>query len=104
MALPSRIAFGSCNNQNLQNDFWPIIAARQPRAFVWGGDAIYADQAGALDWTTFPPHNTHECATPERLRRLYRQQLRNAGYQKLMEQNVSIFGTFDGKLGQTTDN
>jgi hypothetical protein len=93
---PSRIAFGSCNHQDMQNDFWPIIAARKPAAFVWGGDSIYADLEGSIDWTVFPPQTTHECATPDRLRLLYQQQLNNPGYRKLLEQNVTIFGTFDG--------
>jgi alkaline phosphatase D len=48
MVLPTnhrradRIAFGSCNRQDRQNNFWPIIEARRPVAFIWGGDAIYA--------------------------------------------------------------
>ena len=39
---PSRIAFGSCNEQNRQNNLWQRIESRHPAAFVWGGDAIYA--------------------------------------------------------------
>lgn len=39
---PDRIAFGSCNDQDHQNNLWPVIESRQPVAFVWGGDAIYA--------------------------------------------------------------
>lgn len=39
---PSRIAFGSCNDHDHQNNLWPIIESRRPAAFVWGGDAIYA--------------------------------------------------------------
>jgi alkaline phosphatase D len=39
---PFRIAFGSCNDQDHQNNLWPIIESRRPAAFVWGGDAIYA--------------------------------------------------------------
>jgi hypothetical protein len=38
----SRIAFGSCNDQDTKNNLWPIIESRNPAAFVWGGDAIYA--------------------------------------------------------------
>ena len=38
----NRIAFGSCNDQDLRNDLWPIIESRDPAAFIWGGDAIYA--------------------------------------------------------------
>jgi hypothetical protein len=37
-----RIAFGSCNNQNLTNNLWEVITKREPIAFVWGGDVIYA--------------------------------------------------------------
>ena len=40
--MPSRIAFGSCNDQDKQNNLWQIIEARNPAAFIWGGDAIYA--------------------------------------------------------------
>ena len=39
-----RIAFGSCNNQNLTNNLWGRIAERDPIAFVWAGDAIYAGE------------------------------------------------------------
>jgi phosphodiesterase/alkaline phosphatase D-like protein len=37
-----RIAFGSCNNQNLTNNLWDVITKREPIAFIWAGDAIYA--------------------------------------------------------------
>jgi hypothetical protein len=40
----SRIAFGSCNEQDLQNNFWSIIEEREPAAFIWGGDAIYGGE------------------------------------------------------------
>lgn len=39
---PSRIAFGSCNEQSRENKMWSIIESRKPAAFVWGGDSIYA--------------------------------------------------------------
>ena len=39
---PSRIAFGSCNDQDMVNNLWGIIESRNPAAFIWGGDAIYA--------------------------------------------------------------
>lgn len=100
MTKPSRIAFGSCNDQEDQNNLWPILASRQPEAFIWGGDAIYADFKGPKDWSSFPPMSTHECATPERLRRLYRKQQGIPGYTNLVQQNVTIFGTYDGTLGQ----
>ena len=97
LPLPNRITFGSCNNQDQQNDLWPIIASRKPTAFIWGGDAIYADLEGPIDWSTFPPSSTHEHATPGRLKSLYSKQRSVPAYQNLVEQNVTIFGTFDGK-------
>ena len=39
---PSRIGFGSCNSQELDQPLWPILSSRNISAFVWGGDAIYA--------------------------------------------------------------
>jgi hypothetical protein len=47
-----RIAFGSCNNQFLQNNLWDRIAERDPIAFVWGGDAIYAGEFEEIDFTS----------------------------------------------------
>jgi hypothetical protein len=37
-----RIAIGSCNNQNLTQPLWDVLISRQPIAFVWAGDSIYA--------------------------------------------------------------
>ncbi len=37
------IAFGSCNRQNLPQDFWKIIAATKPNVWFGIGDNIYAD-------------------------------------------------------------
>jgi hypothetical protein len=93
----SRIAFGSCNVQDVQNNLWPIIESRKPAAFIWGGDAIYADQHIATDWSTFPPNFSElQCATPDRLKVLYREQLAVPGYRRLLDQNITVFGTFDG--------
>ena len=44
MNPPSRIAFGSCNDQSRQNNLWEIIQERNPVGFIWGGDAIYAGE------------------------------------------------------------
>lgn len=37
------IAFGSCNNQALENHFWKQLATQQPDVWVWGGDIVYSD-------------------------------------------------------------
>jgi hypothetical protein len=92
----SRIAFGSCNVQDVQNNLWPVIESRKPVAFIWGGDAIYADQHTPTDWSTFPPTSELQCATPDRLKMLYREQLAVPGYRRLLDQNITVFGTFDG--------
>ena len=40
------IAFGSCNRQGEPQEFWPMIGAHQPDAWLWLGDIIYADRYG----------------------------------------------------------
>ena len=37
------IAFGSCNQQNLENKLWPAVFEHVPDVWIWGGDIIYAD-------------------------------------------------------------
>jgi alkaline phosphatase D len=37
------LAFGSCNNQNIDNPMWQEISKNKPDVWVWGGDIIYAD-------------------------------------------------------------
>ena len=39
----SSIVFGSCNSQHYEQPFWKVIKKRNPTAFVWTGDAVYAD-------------------------------------------------------------
>ena len=40
----SRIIFGSCNSQlHKEQPLWPVIESRNATAFIWGGDAVYAD-------------------------------------------------------------
>ena len=38
-----RIAFGSCNRHDRRQDLWPAVRALSADAWVWLGDAIYAD-------------------------------------------------------------
>jgi alkaline phosphatase D len=37
------IAFGSCNRQDLDQSYWPIIQAQNPDLWLWLGDNVYAD-------------------------------------------------------------
>jgi alkaline phosphatase D len=39
----SRIAFGSCVNENRPMAFWDVIAAQKPQAFLLIGDNVYGD-------------------------------------------------------------
>lgn len=38
-----RIAFGSCNRQDLPQPLWEMIGANEPDLFIWAGDNIYGD-------------------------------------------------------------
>ena len=37
------IAFGSCDNQKLNNELWPAIEKNHPTVWIWGGDNVYSD-------------------------------------------------------------
>lgn len=71
------IAFGSCNNQSMENTLWTVIAENKPSVFIWGGDVIYSD--------TFDP---------KVLEKNYQKQLENPAYQKFSK-SVEILGTWD---------
>lgn len=38
-----RLAFGSCNRQDLPQDYWNVIAGTEPDYWIWSGDNIYGD-------------------------------------------------------------
>ena len=38
-----RIALGSCNRQDMSQEFWSTIEKDSADIFIWGGDNIYAD-------------------------------------------------------------
>jgi len=95
-SISSRIAVGSCNNQNLTQPLWDVLTSRNPTAFVWAGDAIYADYNIGKVWTKFPPEDILSTATPERLEKFYRKQLLHPAYQSFLKKsNATIFGTID---------
>ena len=93
-ATKSRILFGSCSSQEYPQRLWPVMASRNATAFVWAGDAIYADRNSGFDFSHFPPKTIVEDATPERLRQLYAEQLEHEGYKSFAEQTY-ITGTWD---------
>ena len=56
----TRLAFGSCNRQDLPQPLWTPILKFQPQAWIWLGDNIYGDtnDMEVLDkkWTTQKTH------------------------------------------------
>ncbi|VEU40387.1 unnamed protein product [Pseudo-nitzschia multistriata] len=113
----SRLIFGSCNSQHYEQPFWKIIGERNPAAFVWTGDSVYADDrpkqsvggrelhSGNLDsaswwWPSLSRVRSrspgYADATPDYLRELYRQQLEVPEYRDLITGGgISIFGALD---------
>lgn len=47
----TRIAFGSCQNENRSMAFWDVIAAQKPQAFLLIGDNVYGDTGSFTDAT-----------------------------------------------------
>ena len=45
----TRIAFGSCVNENRDMKFWDVIAAQKPQAFLLIGDNVYGDTGSFSD-------------------------------------------------------
>jgi alkaline phosphatase D len=91
---PSRILFASCNSQDYPQPLWPSIRSRNATAFVWAGDAIYADTTVGIDFTTFPPRKKIQPGTPQLLRELYLEQRQHEEYSQLVKETY-IFGTID---------
>ena len=90
----SRLLFGSCNNQDYDQPLWNHVLKRNGTAFVWGGDAIYADRNTGLDYSTFPPNPHIQQATPQVLESVYKQQLANDNYRKVRD-SMFVIGTID---------
>jgi alkaline phosphatase D len=45
----TRLAFGSCVNENREMKFWDVIAAQKPQAFLLIGDNVYGDTGSFSD-------------------------------------------------------
>ncbi|MGF1483518.1 MAG: alkaline phosphatase D family protein [Opitutales bacterium] len=71
------IAFGSCNDQDDPQPFWPVVEAAGPDLWIWLGDNIYAD---TRDLTLFRKKYALQSAVPEYAR---------------FRENVPIIGTWD---------
>jgi len=73
----SRIAFGSCANENRPQPIWDAINRTEPQLFIFGGDNVYADSAD-----------------PEKLRESYEQLAAEPGFSKLRK-DCPVIGTWD---------
>lgn len=71
------IAFGSCNNQILENTLWEEIKKNEPDVWIWGGDNIYSDTEDM-----------------NYLKQNYLRQKRKKDYTDFIK-NVDVLGTWD---------
>jgi hypothetical protein len=98
--MSSRLIFGSCSSQHYpEQPLWPVIQQRNATAFVWGGDAVYADDR--VSWKGLRRKRLDP--TPEYLRTLFQDQRNQPEYKTLLETNISIFGTIDDHDGSTNN-
>jgi alkaline phosphatase D len=80
----TKIAFGSCANQNRPCPIWEVIADYKPQVTVLLGDNVYADSIGGRS----------EPATPERIAEAYRALLSVPGFARLKE-STQLMATWD---------
>lgn len=73
----SRIAFGSCSDEDEPQPIWKYIVANEADLWIWLGDMIYGDSDN-----------------PKVLEKKYNQQLANKEYQKLLT-STPIIGIWD---------
>lgn len=66
----TRIAFGSCNQQDNDQHMWDLIAARDPQAFLFIGDNVYGDTGwdGGADLGTLRAAYAKQAGHPEFVR------------------------------------
>jgi len=71
------IAFGSCNNQRLENNLWAEITKNKPDVWIWGGDIIYADTENM------------------QLMQSYYNQVKSNNKYQTFKRDIDILGTWD---------
>jgi alkaline phosphatase D len=88
--LLRRIAFGSCNSPLDTTAVWESVNHRQPDAWIWLGDVVYADSPAPEG----PTPASRARVALDRLPQLYARQLALPGY-TLLRQRARILGTWD---------
>ena len=81
------ITFGSCNRPDKAQLIWHAVLQDSPTAWMWLGDAVYADTRKWL--FRFQPSSLDHMA------RVYEKQKMSKEYQELLRSNISIFGVWD---------
>lgn len=76
-AVITRIAFGSCNRQNLPQPLWKEVLLARPQLWIWMGDNVYADTTD-----------------PAEMEKTYAEQLTNPDYRKVLAA-IPVIGTWD---------
>jgi len=118
-ARASRLLFGSCSSQLHPQPLWPIMERRDAAGFVWGGDAVYADDRKSTsefsdsnggddlsDGHAYPleqqrgekPRNRwrYRDATPDYLSHLLlHQRHAQPNYTHFVDTGIDVFGTID---------
>jgi len=109
MGRSTRIAFGSCSKTTLPQPLWDVLtefsangeasgAHPFPEAFIWAGDAVYADKRRtSVSWVgqkSFVP------TTESNLKAQYALQVQHAGYANFLKEltekrNGSLAGVWD---------
>ena len=85
----SRLVFGSCSKTNLPQPLWPYVRARNPKAWIWAGDAVYGDRFVRALPLTF------EAMGPEYLRDAYEKQNAIPEYARLREEVPHFIASWD---------
>lgn len=91
MADPPRILFASCNSQHYEPVLWPNVISRNATAFVWAGDAVYADDFIRNEQGKLVEHP----ASSEDLSATWAKQLAEPGYRRFLESNITVLGAMD---------
>ncbi|KFK32930.1 hypothetical protein AALP_AA6G307600 [Arabis alpina] len=99
--LITRIAFGSCANQNAPHPIWEAINKFDPQLFIWMGDNIYGDILKPIKFigkerTLGPWKNSPKFvpSSEEEMKLRYAKAKSNPGYSRL-KRNAKVIGTWD---------
>uniref|UniRef100_K3WK40 PhoD-like phosphatase metallophosphatase domain-containing protein n=1 Tax=Globisporangium ultimum (strain ATCC 200006 / CBS 805.95 / DAOM BR144) TaxID=431595 RepID=K3WK40_GLOUD len=86
-----KIAFGSCNDQSMEQPLWKNIAAHEPELWLWMGDNIYADMR---EHGGPKPAKMFTEATGEVLLKRYAKLLANPDYSSFVNK-TPVIGIWD---------